>query len=156
LTEVGLYHLTRSTLEDALPRLLEKAYAAGHRVLVRGTDPERLELLNRALWTYAKESFLPHGTRADGHPELQPIFLTTSEEENPNGARLLVLADGASAPDLDRFDRCLELFDGGDPEAVGRARRRWREILDQGHTAVYWQQNERGGWAKAAEKSVGG
>jgi DNA polymerase-3 subunit chi len=156
LTEIGFYHLTRSTLEDALPRLLEKAYDAGHRVLVRGTDPERLELLNRALWTYTKESFLPHGTRADGHPELQPIFLTVGEEENPNGATLLVLADGASAPDLDRFDRCLELFDGSDPEAVERARQRWRKALDQGHTAVYWQQNERGGWVKAAEKSVGG
>jgi DNA polymerase-3 subunit chi len=155
LTEVGFYHLTRSTLEDALPRLLEKAHAAGHRVLVRGTDPERLELLNRALWIYTKESFLPHGTRADGHPELQPIFLTVGEE-NPNGARLLVLADGASAPDLDRFDRCLELFDGGDPEAVERARRRWREVLDRGHRAVYWQQNERGGWVKAAEKAVAG
>ena len=35
LTEVGFYHLTRSTLEEALPRLLEKAYAAGNRVLVR-------------------------------------------------------------------------------------------------------------------------
>ena len=32
LTEVGFYHLTRSTLEEALPRLLEKAYAAGSRV----------------------------------------------------------------------------------------------------------------------------
>ena len=155
MTEVGFYHLTRSTLEDALPRLLEKAYAAGHRVLVRGTDPERLELLNRALWTYTKESFLPHGTRADGHPELQPIFLTVGEE-NPNGAKLLVLADGASAPDLDRFDRCLELFDGGDPQAVERARQRWREVLDRGYRAVYWQQYERGGWVKAAEKAVAG
>ena len=153
MTEVGFYHLTRSTLEDSLPRLLEKAYAAGHRVLVRGTDPERLGLLNRALWTYTKESFLPHGTRADGYPELQPILLTVGEE-NPNGAKLLVLADGASAPDLDRFDRCLELFDGGDPEAVERARRRWREVLDQGHTAVYWQQGERGGWARAAERAM--
>ena len=66
MTEVGFYHLTRSTLDEALPRLLEKAYAAGNRVLVRVGDPERLELLNRALWTYGKESFLPHGTRSDG------------------------------------------------------------------------------------------
>jgi DNA polymerase-3 subunit chi len=155
LTEIGFYHLTRSTLEEALPRLLEKAHAAGHRVIVRGSDAERLELLNRALWTHAKESFLPHGTRTDGHPERQPIYLTT-DTDNPNGAAILVLVDGADAPDLAGFDRCLELFDGGDPEAVARARLRWREALAAGHACVYWQQNERGGWSRASGKAGNG
>jgi DNA polymerase-3 subunit chi len=151
LTEVGFYHLTRSTLEEALPRLLEKAYAAGGRALVRIGDPERVELLNRALWTYAKESFLPHGTRSDGFPERQPIYLT-AEAENPNGAAILVLVEDAPAPDLGAFDRCLLLFDGNDPAAVERARQRWRDALDGGHRCVYWQQTPRGGWTKAAEK----
>lgn len=149
MAEVGFYHLTRSRLEEALPRLLEKAYAAGQRAIVRVGDEERLELLNRALWTYAADSFLPHGSRADGNAERQPIYLTTSEE-NPNGATLLLLVDGAAAPDLAAFTRCLDLFDGGDPEAVERARARWREALAQGHRCVYWQQTERGGWTKAA------
>ena len=35
MAEVGFYHLTRSPLEEALPRLLEKAYATGQRALVR-------------------------------------------------------------------------------------------------------------------------
>jgi DNA polymerase-3 subunit chi len=151
VAEVGFYHLTRSTLEDALPRLLEKAYASGQRILVRAGDAERVELLNRHLWTYAKESFLPHGTRADGHAEEQPIFLTEGPD-NPNRARLLVLVDGARAPDLAAFERCLDLFDGGDAEALERARARWREALGSGHRCVYWQQDERGRWIKAAEK----
>jgi len=150
VTEVGFYHLTRSALEEALPRLLEKAYAAGQRALVRVGDAERVELLNRVLWTFERASFLPHGARADGHAERQPIYLTAGEE-NPNGARLLFLVDGAVAPDLAAFDRCLDLFDGGDPEAVERARGRWREAVAQGHRCVYWQQGERGGWVKAAE-----
>ena len=148
MTEIGFYHLTRSTLDEALPRLLEKAYAAGNRVLVRVGDPERLELLNRALWTYGKESFLPHGTRSDGFAEEQPIYLTT-QVENPNGATVLVLVEDAPAPDLAAFDRCLDLFDGGDTEAVARARERWRGALAAGHGCTYWQQGERGGWVKA-------
>jgi DNA polymerase-3 subunit chi len=147
LTEVGFYHLTRSTLEDALPRLLEKAHAGGSRVVVRVGDSERLELLNRALWTYGKDSFLPHGTRADGFPEDQPIYLTT-QVENPNGASILVLVHDAAAPDLGSFDRCLDLFDGGDPDAVSRARVRWRAAAAAGHGCIYWQQSERGGWTK--------
>ena len=149
MTEVGFYHLTRSRLEEALPRLLEKAYAARTRAIVRAGDAERLEAVNRALWTYGKESFLPHGTRADGDPARQPIYLTTGEE-NPNGATLLFLVDGAGAGDLAAFARCLDLFDGGDAEAVERARRRWRDALAAGHRCVYWQQSERGGWSQVA------
>jgi DNA polymerase III subunit chi len=148
LTEIGFYHLTRSTLDEALPRLLEKAYAAGNRVLVRVGDPERLELLNRALWTYGRESFLPHGTHSDGFAEDQPIYLTT-QVENPNGGTILVLVDDAAASDLASFGRCLDLFDGGDAEAVARARERWRKAQEAGHGCVYWQQSERGGWVKA-------
>jgi DNA polymerase III subunit chi len=148
LTEVGFYHLTRSTVEEALSRLLEKAYAAGSRVLVRVGDSERLELLNRALWTYGKESFLPHGTRSDGFAEDQPIYLT-GQVENPNGGSILALVADATAPDLAAFARCLDLFDGGDAEAVARARERWRAAQAAGHPCTYWQQGERGGWVKA-------
>jgi len=155
LTEVGFYHLTRSSLEEALPRLLEKAYAAGNRVLVRGTDNERLELLNRSLWTYGKDSFLPHGMKADGFVEQQPIYLT-AEPGNPIGATVLALVDGAEAPDLATFARCLDLFDGGDPEAVARARVRWREAAAAGHSCTYWQQGERGGWSKAGQGAAAG
>ena len=148
MTEVGFYHLTRSTLDDALPRLLEKAYASGVRVLVRGRDAERIDLLDRALWTYRKESFLPHGTRADGFSDQQPIYLTATVE-NPNRATVLVRIEEAEAPDLASFARCLDLFDGHDPDAVARARQRWRDAQAAGHACTYWQQGERGGWVKA-------
>ena len=148
MTEVGFYHLTRSSLDEALPRLLEKAYAAGHRMVVRGGDAERIELLNRTLWTYGKDSFLPHGARSDGFAEDQPIYLT-AQVENPNLATILVRVDDAEAPDLDTFARCLDLFDGSDPDAVARARTRWREAREAGHACTYWQQGERGGWVKA-------
>jgi DNA polymerase-3 subunit chi len=129
LAELGFYHLTRTPLEDALPRLLEKVVESGKRAVLRAADEERLEALNRSLWTYANDSFLPHGTRADGSADAQPVYLTT-EVENPNGAAILVLVDAAEAPDLASFERCLELFDGRDERAVawrgsaGRRRRR--------------------------------
>ncbi len=146
--EVGFYHLTRSRLEEALPRLLEKVLAAGHRVVVRIADREQLELLDRALWTYRRDSFLPHGSRADGFAERQPIYLTTGLE-NPNGAGVLVLIGGASTEGLDGYARCVDMFDGNDPEAVAAARRRWRAAREAGHELVYWQQDERGGWRRA-------
>ncbi len=149
MSEVGFYHLTRTPLEEALPKLLEKVLASGKRAVLRVPDPDRLELLNRALWTYTTDSFLPHGTRSDGFADEQPVYLTGGTE-NPNGAGILVLVDAAPADDLGSFERCLDLFDGRDGEAVARARERWRAVSAAGHQVTYWQQNERGGWARGA------
>jgi len=147
MTEVGFYHLTRTPLERALPKLLEKVVAGGMRAVVVAGSAERVEALNAALWTYEQLSFLPHGSAKDGQAEDQPIWLTT-ENENPNGATVLVLADGVASAQLGRFARCLDMFDGRDAEAVTAARERWKAAKAAGHALAYWQQNEAGGWEK--------
>ncbi len=64
-TEVGFYHLTRQPLDAVLPRLLEKAHAAGHRILVHCADAAQVKALDQHLWTYDDRSFLPHGVDHD-------------------------------------------------------------------------------------------
>lgn len=147
MTEIGFYHLTKTPLERALPKLLEKALAGGMRAVVIAGSEERVEALDAALWTYEQLSFLPHGSARDGEPEEQPVWLTT-QDENPNGSSLLVLTDGAQSSQLGTFARCLDMFDGRDPDAVAAARTRWRAFKEAGHTLAYWQQNEAGGWVK--------
>lgn len=147
MTEIGFYHLTRSPLERALPKLLEKVLGAGKRAVVRTGSAERVEFLNAALWTYEPASFLPHGTMREGDAASQPIWLTDGDD-TPNGAEVLVLTDGATASDIAAFERCLELFDGRDQQAVEAARARWRAYREAGHTLAYWQQTERGGWER--------
>jgi DNA polymerase-3 subunit chi len=145
--ECGFYHLTRTALEPALGRLLEKVVASGHRALVKASSPERVDALNRALWTFDPASFVPHGTATDGDPEQQPILLST-DDEAPNGADVLVLVDGAEADPSAPFARCLYLFDGRDKDAVADARLVWRRWREAGMKLVYWQQGERG-WERA-------
>ncbi|CAA7614695.1 DNA polymerase III subunit chi [Magnetospirillum sp. UT-4] len=149
MTQIGFYHLLRLPLEQALPRLLEKALAAGLRVVVMAGSPERVEHLNTHLWTFSDESWLPHGSARDGEAALQPVWLTDADE-NPNGAGVLVLCDGAAPAALDGYARCLDLFDGNDDEAVASARRRWKEWKAAGHELVYYQQTESGGWEEKA------
>jgi DNA polymerase-3 subunit chi len=121
------------------------------RVVLRAGSRERIEALDRHLWVFEQDSWLPHGTRADGNAAMQPIWLTDTVE-NPNGATLLVLVDRAADEDMAGFDRVLDLFDGGEPEAVEAARERWRARRAAGHRLVYWRQTERGGWEKAREE----
>ncbi len=147
MTDIGFYHLTRSPLERALPKLLEKAHASGARVVVMAGSVERVNALDQVLWTYDPASFLPHGSARNGEAEAQPIWLTV-DDENPNEASILILTDGASSERVAEYDRCLEMFDGNDEATVAAARQRWRDHDASGHALTYWQQTERGGWEK--------
>jgi len=146
VAEIGFYHLLSTPLERALPRLLERARSQDLRIVIRAGSPERVEHLNSLLWTYDEASFLAHGSQRDGNAAEQPIFLS-HKDENPNGATVLFLVDGVEAGDLGMFARCLDLFDGNDPEAVAAARERWRRAQAAGHTLTYWQQTA-SGWEK--------
>ena len=148
MAEVGFYHLTRSTLVQALPQLLGRTLASGQRAIVLCPSPEHVAALDQALWEVAQPDWLPHGTAADGDADLQPIWLAT-DDAAPNGARFLFLVEGTSSRRLDAFDRVFDLFDGNDEAAVAAARDRWRAAREAGHTLVYWQQAERG-WEKKA------
>ncbi len=147
MSEVRFYHLTRATLETALPRMLEKTLERGQRAVVRASSQERVEALTAWLWTYRDRSFLPHGSAKDGDGELQPVWLT-DQDERPNGAQVLFLTDGAVSGRLDDYALCAVLFDGNDEAALAAAREQWRGLKDSGHDLTYWQQDEEGRWEK--------
>ena len=147
MTEVLFYHLEHQPLERALPALVERTLERNWRAVIEVGSEERLEALDTLLWTYREESFLPHGTRRDGNPEQQPVFLTSSQD-NPNAATVRFLLDGAQLADLTSYARVVYMFDGGDASAVERAREEWRRLKEAGCEVTYWQQSPEGGWQK--------
>ena len=149
MTEVLFYHLQNAPLEQVLPQLLERSLARPWRCVVKVGGAERLDALVNALWTYREDSFLPHGTREDGPAEAQPIFMTV-EDENPNGAQVIFLVDGAEPGDISGYERCVLMFDGRDEDALSRARENWKRLKAEGHDATYWQQSDAGRWEKKA------
>lgn len=147
MSEIGFYHLTRSSLEQALPQLLARTLAMGERAVVLCPDEERLRALDDALWLIESPDWLPHGTAAMGHAPHQPVWLTTKDGPPPNGARFLFLVGGAASRHLDLYARVFDLFDGNDPQAVAAARARYRAAREAGHTLTYWRQTA-GGWER--------
>lgn len=146
MAEIGFYHLTRTSLDVALPKLLGRVLATGGRAVVKAASEERVAALDTALWLCPDPEWLPHGTRATGEADLQPIWLTT-DDEAPNGARHLFLVEGVTSARLDAFERVFDLFDGRDEDAVAAARTRWTAAKADGHALTYWRQTERG-WEK--------
>lgn len=152
MPEALFYHLERKSLDDVLPGLLERTRERGWRAVVQVGSAERMAALDMHLWTYSEQSFLAHGTAAEGHSSRQPIFLTT-EQENPNGAHVLFLVGGAmpadwSSPLLAGLARIVLLFDGRDPETLDAARAAWRNAKEASHDATYWKESPNGKWEK--------
>jgi DNA polymerase-3 subunit chi len=145
MTEVLFYQLDRRPLEAVLPELVEKCLERSWKVVIQAGTEERVEALDAHLWTYRDDAFLPHGTRKDGNAALQPVWLTAGND-NPNGARVRFLVDGAEPETFEGFDRLVFLFDGKEPAALDRARAAWKTARAEGHAATYWQQAANGRW----------
>jgi DNA polymerase IIIc chi subunit len=97
MAEVLFYHLQHQPLEAVLPTLLQKSLERGWRAVVQVTTEERMSALDDHLWTFADESFLPHGTDREAHGADQPILITLGAA-NPNGASIRFLRKGPTCP----------------------------------------------------------
>ncbi|NOD34087.1 MULTISPECIES: DNA polymerase III subunit chi [unclassified Ruegeria] len=148
---VYFYHLTRQPLEHTLPVLLDKAWQAGWKIAVRGTDPARMDWLDEKLWLGPEDGFLPHGREGGPHDAEQPILLTTGSKA-ANGASCVMVVDGAlvEAEEVTAMERVCILFDGNDDIAVQHARGQWKSLTAAGCSAQYWSE-ESGRWEKKAE-----
>ena len=148
MTEILFYQLKRQTLEQVLPGLLQRSLDRGWRVVVQASSQERVEALDAHLWTWRDDAFLPHGTWRDSEAAEHPVLLTLNED-NPNGAIVRFVIEGAAMPEnASTYQRIVLLFDGGDAEALDAARTRWREAKSAGFEVTYWQADEKGGWRR--------
>lgn len=147
MSRIDFYHLQNQTLEDVLPKLLEKAYETGKKIKVKIGTEERVEFINSLLWTYNDEAFIPHGSKKDGFAAEQPIWLT-NEDNNPNDAQMLFLVDGATASldEIKDYERIFNIFDGNVQMALEQARNFWKELKSAEQELYYWQQSSNGAW----------
>ncbi len=150
MTEILFYQLTEQTLEQVLPSLIQRSLERGWRVAVQASSEERVEALDAHLWTWRDDAFLPHGSWRDAAAAEQPVVLLPNEE-NPNGAVVRFLVDGAAIPgDAAAYERLVLLFDGNDPDTLEAARERWQAAKAQGFEVTYWRTDENGRWQRQA------
>ena len=145
--QVDFYHLTRQPIERVLPRLAERVLAGGGRLLVVAEGDAQRQGLDRLLWSYAPESFLPHAQAGGARDADQPVLIA-AEPAAANGARNILLADGVWRDEALAFDRAFHLFDEA---SIAAARAAWRGLGErEGVERRYWKQDEDGRWAQAA------
>ena len=145
--QVDFYHLTATPLERALPSIAQRVVAAGGRLLVVSEDAGQRGAIDRLLWTYAPDSFLPHGQAGEGDEGDQPVLIS-GVPDPANSARNIALIDGRWRDEALAFDRAFHFFDG---ERIAEARAAWKAFAaHEGVERNYWKQDESGRWSKAA------
>ena len=145
--QVDFYHLTATPLDRALPQIAEKVLASGGRLLLVAENEAQRTQLDKLLWAYNAESFLPHACAGGERDADQPILLAETAEP-ANGARNIALADGVWRDAALAFDRAFHFFDG---ERIAEARIAWKALADRdGVERRYWKQNDAGRWEQAA------
>ncbi|WP_374944026.1 DNA polymerase III subunit chi [Sphingomonas sp.] len=145
--KVDFYHLTAQPLDRVLPMLAEKVLAGGARLLVVAQEQEQRAYLDKLLWTYAADSFLPHAQIGGADDGDQPILIAP-DVNAANRARNVLLADGIWRDDALDFDRAFHLFD---EDAIKPARAAWKALAGrEGVGCRFWKQNDSGRWEQAA------
>ena len=118
-------------------RLLRKAYKAGARVVVTG-DAATLRTLDKQLWVFDDQEFLPHvlATPQQAVPPRQhetPIWLTTDPASAPGERGILVNVGQEMPAGMTHFSRLFDIV-GNEPEDRQAGRQRWKA-----YAAMGWQ-----------------
>ncbi len=147
--QVDFYHLT-SPLDRVLPRIAERVVQTGGRLLIVAEPEEQRVALDRLLWSYAPESFLPHAQAGSNDDASQPILIVgeVSETAPANAAGNVAVVDGRWRDLILTFDRAFHIFDD---EAIREARLAWKALAGRDDVERrYWKQNDSGRWEQAA------
>ncbi|MBA2709270.1 MAG: DNA polymerase III subunit chi [Tatlockia sp.] len=108
---VDFYLLADSEVEELklfACRLLEKAYARGHRVFVYCANQLEAESLDELLWTFKDNSFIPHNLQGEGPEPPPPIQIGYQNE--PRGFNDILINLHGEIPEFhSRFRRIIEI-----------------------------------------------
>lgn len=136
MTTVEFHHGMPDKLAYAC-RLLRKAYRSGATVVVTG-DSATLRQLDRQLWTFDEEEFVPHVCAVGGQtlPERlhhTPIWLTDQPARAPAGRQVLINLGRDMPVGIEPFARFFDVV-SSEPDDAEVGRQRWRAYKAQGWT----------------------
>jgi DNA polymerase-3 subunit chi len=134
--KVEFHHGTGDKLAYAC-RLLRKAYKAGAHVVVTG-DEASLRMLDKQLWVFDEQEFLPHvlDTARQPVPARQhatPIWLSLDPATAPGERSILVNVGQEMPAGMDRFERMFDIVSSA-PDDRQLGRQRWKT-----YAAMGWQ-----------------
>lgn len=175
--EYRFYHMTKTSLEVALFRVLRKVLGQEKKVVVwirlrsHEMAQTKIKAISDFLWS-CDEDLIPHASEFDhvSEKKLNPVWFTTTGD-NPIGAEYLFIvtdyeeelsdssdASGNASDDTfgdtsgDLSWKMIARFFHKDwEESLLSAREAWRSHKDKGLAMTYFQEHDQKGWEKIYE-----
>jgi DNA polymerase-3 subunit chi len=152
--QISFYHLTKTNVEEALPKLLEKVLETENKSIVLCNEESKVKLIDGVLWSVGGARFIPHATANDNDIEHHPIFVT-AQKENPINANFLVDLNLDNSDFYKDFQRTMLIFSGSNESELRQARSLWKKFkTDPAAELKYFQQNEKGNWEEKKDKGL--
>ena len=147
MSEVFFYHLTKTTLEIALPKILERALSEKWSIEIRTSANTNLDEISNAIWRGPEESFLPHCL--EDHEDLQdyPIVLCKSPLKDWRDCLIIVGQADLKENEVKNYKRICLIFDAKIEVELSKARKSWKKLSEEGINTAYWAE-DKGRWVK--------
>ena len=146
MAEFNFYDIGSNTLDKFLSQLLEKILILKKRAVIIVGDEDQVNYFNQQLWTLSTNSFIPHGSKVNGDPENQPIWLTNILE-NPNNASYLVSTNVLLHEGIKNFEKCFFIFSKKNASMLKKAKLQKEKCLIEKIKHSFYHQNENGEWS---------
>lgn len=140
MTRVDFYTLKEGSGGDRFLlacRLVERIHRDGHRIYIQVPDRELARHLDRLLWTFKQQSFLPHGLASEADRELTPILI--GHDGDPGEESQVLINLSSEVPTFfGSFERLCEVIDQ-DPKVREAGRERYAYYRDRGYPLRHHQ-----------------
>ena len=130
MTRLVLHDLRSDKRAGELALLIESLSENGRRLIVWVADEGRRQIFDDWLWTFDKQSFVPHAVWRPTLGAVEDPVVLLGEPGNPNGATVLVIGD--DLPDGEWAREFEEVHDLIPPGDEGGERRAWWQRWSSG------------------------
>lgn len=126
MTSCIFHDIGAAQREPKLFEIVENAYRQRQKVLVFARTAARADTIDRMLWVFRQEAFIPHKIlNAKDAADTVPVGIVTGEE-NPIAADVLVADGHCSLEFASGFSVIHEFVDRSSPETQEACRERYR------------------------------
>lgn len=113
-------------------RLTDRYFNRGQRILIVVANEEMATSLDRYLWVFKKDSFLPHRVQQKGNNPCDDAIVISTIEHNPNKADVLICVSPCSPSFLKEFQFIYDFAETYDEQLADAARERFRLYRQHG------------------------
>ena len=126
-----LYTDSRQEKNILVGQVTHKAWQQGYRIHIQTQSPAQARFIDKLLWTYQEDSFLPHDIYPDVPESMAPIQIGYSSQIGEN-MRVLINLTEQIPSFCEQFERIVEIVDDI-PSARESGRTRYRLYKSQGY-----------------------